>query len=144
VRSNVLLIKKQTDPPSQDDYSAMYELYMRTGQGFVLVYAINSPSSFEKLHEFRSRILQVKGRDNVPLVLVGNKYDLTNERKVTTEEGMDLAKTWNCPFFETSAKTGINVEECFFQLVREIRKDNLSKHSGNKKRESKLRDCKFM
>jgi GTPase KRas protein len=57
---------------------------------------------------------------------------------------MDLAKTWNCPFFETSAKTGINVEECFFQLVREIRKDNLSKHSGNKKRESKLRDCKFM
>jgi GTPase KRas protein len=73
---------------------------------------------------------------------------LTNERKVSTEEGMNLAKTWNCPFFETSAKTRINVDECFFQLAREIRKDNLSKNPNQqaikKKRKHKLRDCKFM
>jgi GTPase KRas protein len=121
---------------------------MRTGQGFILVYAINSRSSFEEIHEFRSQILRIKDRDNVPSVLVGNKCDLTNERQVLSEEGTNLAKAWNCPFFETSAKVRINVDECFFQLVREIRKENLSKspnqQNNKKKRKHKLRDCKFL
>ena len=46
-----------------------------------------------------------------------------NERQVTTGEGQDLAKSYGCPFFESSAKTRINVEESFYQLVREIRRD---------------------
>jgi len=68
---------------------------------------------------------------------------LENEREVPTQEGKDLAKQLGCPFLETSAKARINVEEAFFEVVREIRKwnahasgetDNDGKKPVNKKR----------
>lgn len=54
----------------------------------------------------------------------GNKCDLEDERQVTTAEAQDLAKRWVVPFYETSALARINVEESFFDLVREIRKSS--------------------
>jgi GTPase KRas protein len=126
----------------------MRDGYMRTGQGFILVYAINSRSSFDEIHDFRAQILRVKDKESVPSVLVGNKCDLENERQVTTQEGEDLAKSWNCPFFETSAKTRVNVEESFFQLVREIRKVNVANQGSRSGRTGRrgrgLRNCKFL
>jgi len=85
------------------------------------VFAITSRSSFEEIDVFREQILRVKDEDDVPMVLVGNKCDLQEERQVTSAEGQEKAKTFNCPFFESSAKTRVNVEESFYQLVREIR-----------------------
>ena len=100
----------------------MRDQYMRTGQGFLCVYAITSRTSFDEITSFREQILRVKDEDSVPMVLVGNKSDLDSERQVATTEGADLAKSFDCPFLETSAKTRVNVEESFFELVREIRK----------------------
>jgi len=111
------------DTAGQEEYSAMRDQYMRTGQGFILVYSITSRSSFDEISSFREQILRVKDKDKVPMVLVGNKCDLESERQVTTVEGQNLAKQFNCPFMESSAKTRVNVEEVFFELVREIRKD---------------------
>lgn len=109
------------DTAGQEEYSAMRDQYMRTGQGFLCVYAITSRSSFDEITSFREQILRVKDEESVPMVLVGNKSDLENERVVATSEGGDLAKSFGCPFLETSAKTRVNVEESFYQLVREIR-----------------------
>src|SRR5690606_18664144 len=95
---------------------------MRTGQGFILTYAITSRQSYDEIHQFREQILRVKDADRVPIVLCGNKCDLEDERQVTTAEAQDLAKQWQVPFYETSALARINVEEAFFDLVREIRK----------------------
>jgi len=111
------------DTAGQEEYSAMRDQYMRTGQGFMLVYAITSRSSFDEIAAFHAQILRVKDKDKVPMVLIGNKCDLEQERQVTSGEGNDLAKSFGCPFFETSAKTRINVEECFYGLVRQIRMD---------------------
>lgn len=110
------------DTAGQEEYSAMRDQYMRTGQGFLMVYAITSRSSFEELVGFKDQILRVKEADHVPMVVVGNKSDLESERQVSSQEGQDLARNFGSPFFETSAKTRVNVEESFYHLVREIRK----------------------
>ena len=125
------------DTAGQEEYSAMRDSYMRTGQGFLCTYAINSRSSFDEVLAFREQILRVKDADKVPMVLVGNKCDLEAERQVTTVEGKDLAKSFGCPIFETSAKARINVEEAFYQLVREIRKDVYSNTTKSKKSKNK-------
>jgi len=136
------------DTAGQEEYSAMRDQYMRTGQGFILVFAITSRSSFDEIASFREQILRVKDKDKVPMILVGNKCDLETERQVTTGEGQDLAKSFGCPFFESSAKTRVNVEECFYELVREIRKDlngptDKSKAKGKGKKKLGPLNCRL-
>lgn len=58
---------------------------MRTGEGFLLVYAINSKQSFEEITLFQQQILRVKDKDYFPMVVVGNKCDLEGEREVSRE-----------------------------------------------------------
>ena len=63
-------------------YSAMREQYMRTGEGFLLVYSITSRSSFEEISTFHQQILRVKDKDTFPVIVVANKCDLEYERQV--------------------------------------------------------------
>jgi len=112
------------DTAGQEEYSAMRDQYMRTGQGFLMVYAITSRSSLEELITFRDQILRVKETSTVPMVVIGNKIDLESERQVSTQEGLDLARSFQAAFFETSAKLRINVDESFTQIVREINRVN--------------------
>eukprot|EP01128_Nolandella_sp_AFSM9_P005982 TRINITY_DN29_c0_g1_i1.p1 TRINITY_DN29_c0_g1~~TRINITY_DN29_c0_g1_i1.p1 ORF type:complete len:192 (-),score=51.08 TRINITY_DN29_c0_g1_i1:142-717(-) len=119
------------DTAGQEEYSAMRDQYMRTGQGFVLTYAITSRQSYDEVSQFREQILRVKDADSVPIVLCGNKCDLEDERQVTTAEAQDLSKRWVVPFYETSALARINVEESFFDLVREIRKSSPGPGQGS-------------
>lgn len=84
---------------------------MKNGQGFVLVYSITAQSTFNDLHDLREQILRVKDTDDVPMVLVGNKCDLEDERVVGKEQGNNLARQYNCAFMETSAKAKINVND---------------------------------
>ena len=131
------------DTAGQEEYSAMRDSYMRTGQGFLCTYAVTSRSSFDEVGNFREQILRVKDEDKVPMVLVGNKCDLTEERQVSMVEGLDLAKSFGCPHYETSAKGRINVEEAFYQLVREIRMDNL-KNNPSASKKGKKKTCALL
>ncbi|KAG5459388.1 MAG: ras-like protein [Olpidium bornovanus] len=110
------------DTAGQEEYSAMREQYMRTGEGFLLVYSITSRNSFDEIATFHQQILRVKDKDYFPVIVVANKCDLESERQVSTQEGRDLAKQFNCRFIETSAKRKINVDEAFYNLVLEIRR----------------------
>ncbi|CAO3667777.1 hypothetical protein G6F56_002677 [Rhizopus delemar] len=112
------------DTAGQEEYSAMREQYMRNGEGFLLVYSITSRMSFEEITTFYQQICRVKDRDYFPMVLVGNKCDLEAERQVSSHEGKDLAKNFGCQFIETSAKQKINVDESFFEVVKDIRRYN--------------------
>jgi len=122
------------DTAGQEEYSAMRDQYMRTGQGFILVYSITSRSSFDEITSFHEHILRVKDKDNFPMLLAGNKCDLERERQVTTLEGQDLAKSFGCPFVEASARKRINIEEVFYGLVREIRKDMMKGMKAGKQK----------
>lgn len=63
----------------------MREQYMRTGEGFLIVYSITSRESFEEISTFRDQILRVKDREIFPMVISGNKCDLESERQVSTQ-----------------------------------------------------------
>ena len=63
----------------------MREQYMRTGEGFLLVYSITSRQSFEEIVTFQQQILRVKDKHYFPIIVVGNKCDLESERQVSTE-----------------------------------------------------------
>eukprot|EP00474_Spongospora_subterranea_P008953 CRZ09411.1 hypothetical protein [Spongospora subterranea] len=110
------------DTAGQEEFSSMQDQWMRDGKGFLLVYNVTSMNTFDEVSSLYDKILRSKDQEKVPIALCGNKCDLTDERQVQTSEGEELAAQWGCPFFETSAKMKINNEECFFQVVREIRK----------------------
>lgn len=73
------------DTAGQEEYSAMREQYMRTGEGFLLIYSITSRQSFEEIMTFQQQILRVKDKDYFPIIVVANKCDLEKERAVTQE-----------------------------------------------------------
>jgi GTPase KRas protein len=110
------------DTASQEEYSAMREQYMRTGEGFMLAYSITSRQTFDEITSFQQQILRVKDKDYFPIVVVGNHCSREDEREVTRQEGEALARSWNCKFIETDSRSRINVERAFYDLVREIRK----------------------
>ncbi|KAI5158783.1 Gtpase Kras [Manis pentadactyla] len=128
------------DTAGQEEYSAMRDQYMRTGEGFLCVFAINNTKSFEDIHHYREQIKRVKDSEDVPMVLVGNKCDLPS-RTVDTKQAQDLARSYGIPFIETSAKTRQGVDDAFYTLVREIRKhkEKMSKDGKKKKKKSKTK-----
>jgi small GTP-binding protein len=125
------------DTAGTEQFTAMRDLYMKNGQGFVLVYSITSQSTFNDLSDLREQILRVKDRDDVPMCLVGNKCDLEDERVVGKDMGKALAQNFcNCTFMETSAKHKINVNEIFLDLVRQINSKTPGVGGGKDKNKS--------
>jgi len=124
----------------QEEYSAMREQYMRSGEGFVLVFAINYLGQvLKRIQTFYQQILRVKDTDFIPpMTLVGNKCDMENEQEISTTEGKDLARKMNAKFVETSARYRVNVDEAYYSLVRSIRDEN--RKGGKQGSKNNLRD----
>lgn len=121
------------------------ELYIKSGQGFLLVFSITSLSSLQELNELRDQILRIKGYDPqnlppqlpspVPIVLVGNKSDLEADRAVSRSRGFAVSQRWgNCPYYETSARRRTNVDEVFKDLCRQIIRKELEATDGDRDR----------
>ena len=132
------------DTAGQEEYAAMRSQYIRTGEGFLCIYSVTSRISFEEIVTFREQILRTKDVDHVPMVLVGNKIDLVTDRQITKEEGVALAKSFGCPFFEASAMARINVEECFMELVRSIRESKVEKNPHLSRKHRKKSSCDIL
>jgi len=125
VVDNRMCFVEVIDTAGQEEYATLRDQWVREGQGFILVYSIASRATFERLDVFRQSMLRVK-RQKPIFMLVGNKADKQLEREVTREEGMQLAKEFGCEFLETSAKTALNVERLFTNLVRNLRSTKLA------------------
>ncbi|KAK4561443.1 Ras- protein rsr1 [Recurvomyces mirabilis] len=114
------------DTAGTEQFTSMREFYMRDAHGFLLVFSITSMSSLHELAELREQIVQIKGGDpNVPIVLVGNKSDLEEDRVVSRSKAFQVSQAWgNVPYYETSARRRQNVGEVFVDVCRQIiRKD---------------------
>lgn len=113
------------DTAGTEQFVAMRDLYMKTGQGFLLVFSITSPSSLNELAGLREEIIRIKDDENVPMVIVGNKADLEESRAVQRAKGFSISQRWGAPYYESSARTRTNVDEVFVDLCRQmLRKDD--------------------
>jgi len=109
------------DPSGHDKYASLAPMYYRGASIIILVYDITDKKSFEKMQNQYNNLL-LKNNDTTITAVVGNKIDLEDElREVSTEEGTEFAKKNNLPFFfETSAKTGQNIDLMFANLAERV------------------------
>ena len=109
------------DTTNYQDFRILKNDWISDNHGFLIIYSITSRSSFEQVSALIEQVMRVKEADRLPMILVGNKCDLEMDRKVSYQEGQDLARSFRSSFKETSAKTCVNVQDAFFDLVRTMR-----------------------
>ena len=125
------------DTAGEEDYQNMMDMWISFGEGFLLVFAINDKESFNLIKSKRDRILRGKHGVKCPILLVGNKQDLENERQVNYSEAKEMADKWGIEYIETSAKTNFNCKEAFEMLAQKI----VQKKGKNSGKGGKSRTC---
>jgi len=110
------------DTAGQDEYSIMPQSHSMNIDGYVIVYSVNSRKSFDIAKIIHEKLLDMTGKAQLPLILVGNKTDLRNERVISLEEGRKTADQWKAVFLEASAKENQKVAEIFQRIVQEMEK----------------------
>ncbi|KAH0918736.1 hypothetical protein HID58_026396 [Brassica napus] len=109
------------DTAGQERFRTITTAYYRGAMGILLVYDVTDESSFNNIRNWIRNIEQ-HASDNVNKILVGNKADMDeSKRAVPTSKGQALADEYGIKFFETSAKTNLNVEEVFFSIGKDIK-----------------------
>ena len=109
------------DTAGQDRFRSITKNYYKGSHGIILIYDITNRRTFENVQKWISQIREETSQ-NVVIYLIGNKIDMKEERKVSTEEGKKLADELGLPFMETSAKEGININEVFDDIVERVDK----------------------
>ena len=108
------------DTAGQERFRTITTSYFRGAQGILLVYDVTDRRSFESIRNWISQIQQ-HADVHVNKILVGNKCDMTDEKVVSTQEGMDLANEFGIPFAEVSAKNDIKVDDSFKDLATAVK-----------------------
>ena len=111
------------DTTGQEKYKSIALNIIKNAQGIILMYDITDRKSFESIPEWIKSVKDAKG-SNFPMILLGNKLDKEDVRVIKEKEGKELADEYNIKFFETSNKTGTNIQEAGMALVNEILKIN--------------------
>ena len=107
------------DTAGQEEYSCMRDQYMRTGDGFMIVFDLTSQRTLEEARDLYAFAQRIKDQDRVPAVLVGNKSDLEAQRQVSADDATEVAAELGLVYFETSAKWRVNIDEAIHELVRQ-------------------------
>ena len=107
------------DTSGQERYRSLSANFIKRADGIILMYDITNRESFDTISKWWEDIRDYKERD-FPVILVGNKCDLEDERKVKKEEGESMAKKYKVKFYEASNKDGTNVEESSRELINII------------------------
>ena len=105
------------DTGGQEKFNALNKTYYKRADCCVLVYDITDVDSFEKCKYFYKKLIAENCLENVKVILVGNKTDLENQRKVKTEEGEKFAEENNYYFIETSCESNSNVSDAFEMII---------------------------
>ena len=117
------------DTAGQEKYMSINKNLFQRVQGIILMYDISVEKSYENLSKWMTLVRQLA--NGIPLILIGNKIDLENIRKVSKEKGEAFANNNNIDFFESSGKSGVNVEESFIFLGEQIIRLNKNNNNNN-------------
>lgn len=130
------IVKAQLwDTAGQERYHAITSAYYRGSSGAVIVYDVTEDASLKNAVNIWLKNLRSYAGENIPIMLLGNKTDLKEKRKITKETGEKTALTSDIGFYETSAVSGENVSEAFETFVRKIyEKEKTKEHSKDKVR----------
>ncbi|MFX0201444.1 MAG: Rab family GTPase [Candidatus Hodarchaeota archaeon] len=91
------------------------ESYFHNTDGAALIFDLTSMNSLHSLEKWFQRVNKICGK--IPLIIIGNKIDLIGARVIPSGEGEKYARKWGTRYFETSAKTGENIEKSFIFLI---------------------------
>ncbi|KAI0782270.1 small GTPase superfamily [Abortiporus biennis] len=133
------------DTAGAEQFNALNEVYIKSGHGFILAFSLTHEASLREVDTIRQQIYHIKGETtNIPIVVVGTKMDLANEREVTRTAIQDLATRWSLPFYETSAKKDWHVTAVFEDLLQQMVKQHPDVSSRKKKKKNKRDVCLIM
>ncbi|OLY80045.1 GTP-binding protein ryh1 [Smittium mucronatum] len=107
------------DTAGQERFRSLIPSYIRDSSVAVIIYDITDRTSFTNTTKWIEDARQERGND-VIIVLVGNKTDISDKRAVSTEEGEKKAREVGATFMETSAKAGYNIKELFKKIARQL------------------------
>jgi len=99
-------------------FRTILKRFYEQASGFLVVYDITDRESLEKIQKWIDEI-QCNSQERPHVILIGNKCDLEEERKVSYEEGRSLAEEYGLRFFEVSAKTSENIDFVLKMFKRE-------------------------
>nr|XP_042120965.1 GTPase RhebL1 isoform X3 [Peromyscus maniculatus bairdii] len=120
------------DTAGQDEYSILPYSFIIGVHGYVLVYSVTSLHSFQIVKSLYQKLHEGHGKTRLPVVLVGNKADLSPDRcvqslllcgkgkEVQAIEGKKLAESWGATFMESSARENQLTQEIFIKVIQEI------------------------
>ncbi len=113
------------DSAGQEKYRKINESYFKKGDSCILVYDITSKHSFQICKDYFIPTIKEKCKNKIKVILLGNKSDLEEKRKVSWEEGYELAISNNYYFLEISCKKNKNIFESFDIIIKnsEIEKE---------------------
>ncbi|XP_071114839.1 ras-related protein Rap-2a-like [Haliotis cracherodii] len=111
------------DTPGGYCFQERRRMAIREGDAFILVFSLEDEFSFETVAMIRDDILRIKKKKKVPILLVGNKADIDDDKKITTCKGAKLfaKKEWKTKYVEASAMDHDSVKAVFDKIL------NLSK-----------------
>ena len=120
------------DTAGQEKYKSLNENYYKKASCCLLVYDISDKKSFEECKNYYNETIKEKCKENIKVVLLGNKTDLEDQRQVPSEEGATFASKNNYTFIETSCLKNTNVAGAFETLIEMTNIDSKKEDSEQK------------
>lgn len=119
------------DTAGHEKFKSICEQYYKQADGCLLVYDISKRSTFDEIKDYYKEKVKEKCKEDIKIILLGNKIDLEDKREVPSEEGANFAAENGYMFMETSCLQNKYVADCFETLIEIVGREAKEKNQTN-------------